>query len=92
MFSKASYLTFVEVEGKTISSAKVSANEGSRMTQGAGPMVVKILKETGVDIIIAGKIGIGVKTLLEINGLEFFSVESGILVSEAIQQFISSRN
>ena len=92
VFSKASYFTFVEVEGRTTSSAIVSANESSGMTHGAGPVVAKILKEAGVDIVIWGMIGPGAKTLLEISGLEFFSVEPDILVSDAIQQFISSRN
>ena len=92
VFSKASYFTFVEVERNKTSSAIVSANIGSGMIQGAGPVVAKILKEAGVDIVIGGMIGPGAKTLLEISGLEFFSVEPGILVSDAIQQFISSQN
>ena len=92
VFAKAPYFTFVEIAGEKISSAIVSANEGSGITQGAGPVVVKTLKEAGVDVIIAGEIGPGAKTLLEISGLELFSVKPGIFVSDAIQQFISSRN
>ena len=90
VFAKAPYFTFLMVEGGKMSTATVKANEASKMSQGAGPVVAKNLKEAGVDVIIAGEIGPGAKTLIEISGLELFAVESGIMVSEAVDRFISA--
>jgi len=91
VFAKAPYFTFVEIQGGEMSGATVRENEASGMKQGAGPVVTKNLKDSGVDIVVAGEIGPGAKTLIEIGGIELFTVEPGIVVSEAVRRFIASQ-
>ena len=88
IFSKAPYFTFVEVvEGKQ-KGVIVEKNEVSNLSQGTGPLVMKNLKDKGVDVALAGDIGPGAKTLMEISGIKLFRVESGTKVSEAIKRYI----
>ena len=56
IFAKAPHFTFVEiVEGKR-KGVTVEKKEVSKFPQGSGPLVMKNLKDKGVDVALAGKI------------------------------------
>ena len=91
VFAKAPFFTFVKIEGGEMSDATVTANEAYGMTQGAGPIVMKNLKNRGVDVILAGDVGLGAKTLMEISGIKHWKIEAGTRVSKAVSRYIESQ-
>ena len=90
VFAKAPYFTIVEVESGRISGIEVQENDVSSLVQGAGPVVVKMLKDLGAEALVTGDIGPGARTLIEISGLELFNVEPGTKISEAVHRYIES--
>lgn len=91
IFAKAPFFTFVEVIGGKRTGVTVEENEASKLAQGTGPLVMKNLKDKGVDVVLAGDIGPGAKTLMEIGGIGLSRVEPGTKVSEAIRRYIESQ-
>jgi len=91
VFAKAPYFTFVEVVGGKRTGVTVEENEASGLSQGTGPLVMKNLKDKGVDVVLAGDIGPGAKTLMEIGGIGLSRIEPGTRVSEAIRRYIDSQ-
>ena len=90
IFAKAPYFTIVKVERGKIMGVEVEENDASSMAQGAGPIAVKRFKDLGADVAITGDIGPGARTLIEISGLELFTVEPDIKISEAVHRYIES--
>jgi predicted Fe-Mo cluster-binding NifX family protein len=91
VFAKAPFFTFVKIERGEMSGTTIEANEASEMTQGAGPIVMKNLKNRGVDVVLAGDVGLGAKTLMEISGIRHWKIQAGIKVSEAVNRYIESQ-
>ena len=91
VFAKAPFFTFVKIEDGEMSDATVKKNEAYEMTQGAGPIVMKNLKNRGVDVVLAGDVGLGAKTLMELSGIRHWKIEAGTKVSEAVSRYIESQ-
>ena len=91
IFAKAPYFTFIEVINKKRGGTSVQENEASKLAQGTGPIVMKNLKDRGVDVVLAGDVGPGAKTLLEIGGIKLWKTEAGTKVSDAIRHYIESQ-
>ncbi len=53
---------------------------------GTGPIVDKMLKEKGVDIVVVGELGPGAKTLLEMDGIKMIQAASGVKVKDALAE------
>ncbi len=85
IFAKSPTFTFIDIEDKTISKVIVEENTYREVKQGVGPVVMKSLQEREVDIIVAGEIGPGAKTLMEISGIQRVEVEPGLEVLKAIK-------
>jgi len=86
VFAKAATFTFVEVrEGKVIG-VKVEDNPARDLKQGSGPIAVKTLKDEGVGAIVAGELGPGATTLLEMNGIKMIKVDPNTKVSMAVEK------
>jgi predicted Fe-Mo cluster-binding NifX family protein len=85
VFSRANTFTIVEIVDGETRSVEVLENEASGLSQGAGPLAVKTLKERGVDLVASGDLGPGASTLLEALGIEYKAVESGSRVSQALE-------
>ena len=86
VFSKAPTFTFVEVVKGEVRGLTVEENEAADLPQGIGPIVIKNLKDKGVDIVIASELGPGAKTLIEISGIKMVRVEPGVKVKEAVAE------
>jgi len=91
IFAKAPYFVFVEVVDNQQGEVTILENEASKFTQGTGPIVMKNLKDRGVKVVIAGEIGPGAKTLMEISEIKLWKIEAGTKVSKAIQGYIDSQ-
>ena len=63
---------------------KVEENAASGLSQGAGPILMKSLKDRGVDAVLAGDVGPGARTLMDISGIELIQVAPGTKVSAAL--------
>jgi predicted Fe-Mo cluster-binding NifX family protein len=86
VFAKASTFTFIEVVDGKIGDVRVEENTALELKQGVGPVVMKDLKQMGVDVILAGEVGPGAKTLMELSGIKLVKVKPGTKVSEAVEQ------
>jgi predicted Fe-Mo cluster-binding NifX family protein len=86
VFAKAPTFTFVEVVKGEIRGVTVEENKAADLLQGTGPIVIKNLKDKGVDIVIANELGPGAKTLIEISGLQMVQIEAGMTVREAVTE------
>jgi predicted Fe-Mo cluster-binding NifX family protein len=91
IFAKSPYFTFVEVIDKKRGEISVQKNEASKLAQGTGPIVMKNLKDRGVDVVLAGDVGPGAKTLMEISGIRLWKTEAGTKVSKAVSLYIDSQ-
>jgi predicted Fe-Mo cluster-binding NifX family protein len=92
VFAKAPYFTFVEVLDRRRGEVSVQENEALKLVQGTGPMVMKNLKDRGVDVVLAGDVGPGAKTLMEISGIRLWKIEAGTKVSKALNRYIESQS
>ena len=88
VFSRAATFTFIDVVDGEVKEVRVEENTASSLKQGTGPIVAKTLNEKGVDIVVAGELGPGAKTLLEMSGIRMIHVESGVRVSKAVEQVL----
>ena len=58
IFAKAPFFTFIEVIDKQRGEIIVQENDASKLAQGTGPLVMKNLKDSGVDVVLAGEVGL----------------------------------
>jgi predicted Fe-Mo cluster-binding NifX family protein len=85
VFGRASTFTIVDVEEDAIKGVKVLENPAVSYQYGAGPIVVKMLIDSNVNLVIAPEFGPGASTLLEQHKIGKASVKAGTIVSEAIK-------
>ena len=88
VFGRAKIFTIVDVEEGTIKSLKVIENPAASYQHGAGPIVVKTLIDSSVNLVIAPEFGPGASTLLEQHNIEKTSMKAGTIVGEAIRQIL----
>jgi len=88
VFARAATFTFIDVVDGEIKEVKAEENKASSLKQGTGPIVAKYLTEKGVDVVVAGELGPGAKTLLEISGIRMVRVAPGVKVKEAVTEAI----
>ena len=86
IFAKAPTFTFIDVVNGEICGVRVEENTAANLLQGTGPIVIKNLKDKGVDIVIVGELGPGAKTLIEISEIKMVQVEPGVKVKEAVAE------
>jgi predicted Fe-Mo cluster-binding NifX family protein len=88
VFAKAPYFTLIHISNKKIHDVKIKKNKALKYTQGTGPIVMKNLKDLGVDLILTGQIGPGAKTLIDISGIKFQKVKAGTQVFKAVKKML----
>lgn len=86
VFGRANSFTVVEVSESEVQSVEVVQNPAVSYKFGAGPIVVKMLVDSGVNVVMSGELGPGASALLEQHNVECVIVKPGILVSEAIRE------
>lgn len=86
VFGRANTFTLVDVEEGAIKNVEVRENPAGSYKHGAGPIVVKMLVDSDVNLVIAPEFGPGATTLLEQHNIEKVSMKSGTTVTEAIRK------
>lgn len=86
VFAKAPTFTIVDVVDGKINDVRVEENASLHLTQGVGPVVMKTLKDKGIEVILACEVGPGAKTLMDMNNIGLVQVEPGTRVSEAVER------
>jgi predicted Fe-Mo cluster-binding NifX family protein len=86
VFGRANTFTILEMEKGTIKSLKVLENPAASYAHGAGPIVVKMLIDSEVNMVIATEFGPGTSELLEHHKITRILVEANIAVAKAIKE------
>ncbi len=88
VFGRAKTFTIVEVSDGSIGDVKVVENPAVSYKHGAGPIVVKMLVDMGVDVVTAREFGPGASALLEQHKIKTLKMKTPISVTEAIEDLL----
>ena len=89
VFGRANSFTIVDVEEGVIKNVKVLKNPAVTYQHGAGPIVVKMLIDDGVNTVVAAEFGPGVLTLLDQHKVTRITVSAGTTVAQSIKELLS---
>jgi predicted Fe-Mo cluster-binding NifX family protein len=89
VFGRANAFTIVDVEKGVIKNVKVLENPAVSYQHGAGPIVVKMLIDAGVNVVIAAEFGPGVSTLLDQHKVTKITVRAGNSITESIKDALA---
>ena len=89
VFGRANTFTIVDVEKGAVKNVRVLENPAVSYEHGAGPIVVKMLIDSGVNMVIAAEFGPGVSTLLDQHKVTRITVHAGSSVSESLKNALS---
>ena len=92
VFGKANVFTILDVEKGAIKNVKVLENPAKFYEHGAGPIVVKMLIDTEVNMVIAAEFGPGASELLEHHEITMMLVDANSTVAKAIKKALSVQN
>jgi len=84
VFGKSRTFTIIEIEDELIKAVKILKNPAKSYEHGAGPVAVKMLVDHSVNMVIAGKLGIGASSLLKQYNIKSVSINTGISVKDAV--------
>ena len=89
VFGRASTFTIVNVDNEEIEDVEILENPAVSYKHGAGPIVVKMLIDTGVNVVLATELGPGASALLQQHKITTITAKSGTSVKEAIRKALS---
>jgi predicted Fe-Mo cluster-binding NifX family protein len=91
VFGRAHTFTVVDIESTVniVRDVKVLENPTVSYKHGAGPIVVKMLIDEGVNIVIAAEFGPGVSTLLDQHTVTRITAKPGTKVAESVKKLFS---
>jgi len=89
VFGRAPSFTIVEVKEGKVKEVKVLKNPVLSYSHGVGPIVAKMLIDSGINAVIAREIGPTVTSILEQHGILIFKVKREVTVEEALNEFLS---
>jgi len=87
-FSRAPAFTIVTIQDDEITDVNVIKNKAAEMSQGAGPVAARTLKENQVEVLISGDIGPGATNILETIDIRIGKAEPGAKVKEAVENWV----
>ncbi len=90
VFGRAKTFTIVDTENEKIKSVSVMENSAMSYHHGAGPIVVKMLVDKGVEVVLSNKIGVGAAELLKQQNITRVIVKPGTKVKKAIKLSFAS--
>ena len=86
VFGRAKTFTIIDAEDENIIDLKILENSAVSYHHGAGPIVVKMLVDEGVNVVLANELGFGAAELLKQHEIEFITVKSGTNVEDATKK------
>ena len=90
VLGRAKTFTIIEIKESSVDNVKVLENPALSYKHGAGPIVVKMLIDKGVNMIAAREFGPGAYALLDQHNVKMLEVNSGITVTEAIKELMQN--
>jgi len=84
VFARSKFFTLVKVNGEK-EAIKFIENPYSELKYGVGPLVLKMLKDEGVEAVVVPEIGEGLKQLAEEFGIKIFYSSAGVKVAKALE-------
>jgi len=91
IFGRSLTFTIIDVEGGKVKKVEVMENPASSYPYGAGPIVVKTLIDTGVNVIITYRMGPSTSAILKSKNIPVFKVPHGLSVKEALEKFLTAK-
>lgn len=88
VFGRAKTFTLLDIEDGQITNIQFLENCAIDFHHGAGPIVVKMLVDNGVNVVIANQLGFGASELLKQHDIKMVPVEPGTKVEDATKQAI----
>jgi len=89
VFGRANAFTIVDLDGEEIKDVKIMENPAVSYKYGAGPIVVKMLIDAGVNMVLAPELGPGASALLEQHDVTRIAVKPGTGVEESVKKALS---
>ena len=86
VFGRANAFTIIDAEEGEIKGVKILENPAVSYKYGAGPIVVKMLIDAGVNMVLATELGPGASALLEQHDVATIAVKPGTSVKESIRK------
>ncbi len=86
VFGRANTFTILEIEDEEIRVLKIIENPALPYEHGAGPIAVKELVDSEVNLVIAPQLGHGASSILEHHGIAVSLVEVGTEVVQAVDR------
>ncbi len=87
-FSRAPAFTIVTIQDDEITDVKVVKNKAAEMSQGAGPVAARTLKENQVEVLISGDIGPGATNILETIEIRVEKAEPGAKIKQTVENWV----
>jgi predicted Fe-Mo cluster-binding NifX family protein len=88
VFGRANTFTIVDVEDE-IGSVKVLKNPAVSYKHGAGPIVVKMLVDSGVNVVLSAELGPGASALLDQHNITHVVVKPDAGVKESVRKALN---
>jgi predicted Fe-Mo cluster-binding NifX family protein len=88
-FSRAPAFTIVTIQDDEITDVKVVKNKAAEMSQGAGPVAARTLKENGVNVLLSSDIGPGATNILETIGIAIGDASKNEKVKETVDRYLA---
>jgi len=89
VFGRANTFTVVDVEKGVTKNVKTLENPAVSYKHGAGPIVVKMLIDAGVNMVLAAELGPGASALLEQHNVTTITVKPDTNVEETVRKALS---
>jgi len=86
VFGRANAFTIIDAEEGKIKGVKILENPAISYKYGAGPIVVKMLIDAGVNMVLATELGPGASALLEQHDVATIAVKPGTSVKESVRK------
>jgi len=87
-FSRAPAFTIVTIRDGEITDVDVVKNKAAEMSQGAGPMAARTLKEHQVEVVVSGDIGPGATNILETIDIRIEKAEPGEKIKKVVESWV----
>jgi predicted Fe-Mo cluster-binding NifX family protein len=89
VFGRAKTFTVVDIEKGAIRNSRVLKNPAISYQHGAGPVVVKMLLDEGVNVVVATEFGPGVSTLLDQHKVRKITATAGTSVAQSLKKLLT---
>lgn len=86
VFGRANTFTVVDAEEGKIKNVEILDNPALSYKHGAGPIVVKMLVDSGVNMVLSAELGPGASALLEQHNVAHIAVKPDTSVKESVRK------